>query len=184
MAFAIHQHESAIVSMCLPQAGPLPPPSPPHPSRLSQSRGPGCPASCIELALATQSTYGKVQVSVLSSQVIPPSPPTESRSLFFTSVSPLLPCMCVCFFETHTGSKLRPLSGSIKSLSLQDLCMWLWSYHSPVWNLLVVFPGTWGQSKLLTRSPEPSWAALILQTGLRSTFLVTNCVPNLYCLAH
>ena len=146
---------------------------------------PGCPASCIELALAIQSTYGKVQVSMLSSQVIPPSPsPTESRSLFFTSVSPLLPCMCVCFFETHTGSKLRPLSGSIKSLSLQDLCMWLWSYHSPVWNLLVVFPGTWRKSKLLTRSPEPSWAALILQTGLRSTFLVTNCVPNLCCLAH
>ena len=116
----MHQHESAIVSTCLPRLNPLPPPSPPHPSRLSQSSGPGFPASCIELALGTQSTHGKVQASVLFSQVTPPSPsPTESRSLFFTSVSPLLPCTCVCFFEVHVVSKLRPHSGSIESLSLQ-----------------------------------------------------------------
>ena len=30
---------------------------------------------------------------MLFSQIIPPSPFPESKSLFFTSVSPLLPCM-------------------------------------------------------------------------------------------
>ena len=184
-ALAIGQHESAIGIHVSPSAWTPSPPISTLSLRLSQSGGPGFSALCIELSLVTQSTYGNVQVSMLFSQIIPPSPsPTESRSLFFMSVSPWLPCMCVCFFETHVGSKLRPHSGSIKSLSLQDLWMWLWSHHSPVWNLLVAFPGTWRKSKLLTRSPEPSWATLILQTGLPSTFLVTNCVPNLCCLAH
>ena len=42
-------------------------------------------------------TYGNLHVSVLFSQIIPPSPsPTESKSLFFTSVSP--------FVALHVGS--------------------------------------------------------------------------------
>ena len=35
---------------------------------------------------------GNIHASKLLSQTIPPSPPTESKSLFFMSVSPLLPC--------------------------------------------------------------------------------------------
>jgi len=39
-------------------------------------------------------TYGIVHVSMLFSQITPPlPPPTEFKSLFFTSVSPLLPCI-------------------------------------------------------------------------------------------
>ena len=68
-----------------------PPPSPPHLSGLSQSTGFECPASCIELALVICFTYGNIHVSMLFSQIIPPSPsPTESKSLFFISVSLLL----------------------------------------------------------------------------------------------
>ena len=67
-----------------PIVKPLPPPSLPHPSGLSQTTCFGCPASCIELALAIYFTYGNVHVSMLFSQIIPPSPsPTESKSLFF-----------------------------------------------------------------------------------------------------
>ena len=55
-----------------------------HPTATS----PEHPVSCIELGLAVYFTYDNIQVSMLFSQIIPPSPsPTESKSLFFTSVS-------------------------------------------------------------------------------------------------
>ena len=92
MVFAIHQHELAMGAHGSPHPGPpyhLPPP--PHPSELSQSTSFECPASCIELALVLYFTYGNIHVSMLFSLIIPPSPsPTESKSLFFTSVSLLL----------------------------------------------------------------------------------------------
>ena len=79
------------VYMCPPSRTPFPPPSPSHPSGLSQCTGFGCPVSCIEFGLVICFTYDNIHVSVLFSQVIPPSPsPTESKSLFFTSVSVLL----------------------------------------------------------------------------------------------
>ena len=95
MIFAIQQHELAISIYVSPTSWtPLQLPSPPYPSRLSQSTSFGCPASGIELALVLCFTYGNARVSTLFSQIIPPLPyPTESKSLFFMSVSPLLPCM-------------------------------------------------------------------------------------------
>ena len=90
-------HTSAWIShkyMCPPILNPLLPLSTSYLSRLSQSIGFGCPASCIELTLVIHFTYSNVCVSMLFSQIFPHSPsPTESKSLFFTSVSPLLPCM-------------------------------------------------------------------------------------------
>ena len=66
-------------------------PSPSHPSGSSQCTGCESPVSCIELGLVIYFTYGNVHVSVLLSQIIQPSPsPTESKSLFFISVSLLL----------------------------------------------------------------------------------------------
>ena len=51
-------------------------------------------ASCIKLAWVIYFTYGNIHVSMLFSQIIPPSSsPTESKSLFLISVSPLPPCM-------------------------------------------------------------------------------------------
>ena len=48
---------------------------PPHPaSELSQSTSFGCPSSGIELALVIYFTYGNVEVSMLFSLIIPPSP--------------------------------------------------------------------------------------------------------------
>ena len=93
MVFAIHQYESAWIYMCHPILIPLLDPSPSYPSGLSQSTGVRCPPF-IELALVIYSAYGNVHVSMLFSQIVPPLPsPTESKSLFFTSVSPLLSCM-------------------------------------------------------------------------------------------
>ena len=70
---------------------PLPPPSPSHPSGSSQCTSPEHPVSCIEPRLAIYFTYDNIHVFDAISQVIPPSPsPTESKRLFFKSVSLLL----------------------------------------------------------------------------------------------
>jgi len=61
------------VHMCPPILNPLPLPSPCHPSGLSQCTGFECPTSCIKLALITYFTYGNIHVSVVFSQIIPPS---------------------------------------------------------------------------------------------------------------
>ena len=79
------------VNMCPPSWTPVPPPSPSHPSGLSQCTGPESPVSCIKPGLAIYFTYGNIHISMLFSQIIPLSPsPTESKSLFFTSVSLML----------------------------------------------------------------------------------------------
>ena len=65
---------------CVPILTPLPPPSPSHPSGLSQCTGFECPVSCIKLGLVIYFTYGSMHFSMLFSQIILPSPsPTESK---------------------------------------------------------------------------------------------------------
>ena len=79
------------VYMTSPSWTPLPPCSPSHPSGLSQCTSPEHPVSCIEPGLAIHFTYDNLHVSMSFSQIIPPSPsPTESKTLFYTSVSLLL----------------------------------------------------------------------------------------------
>ena len=79
------------VYMCSPSLIPLPPPSPYHPSGSSQCTSPKHPVSYIEPGLAIHFTYDIIHVSMPFSQIIPPSPsPTESKRLFYTSVSLLL----------------------------------------------------------------------------------------------
>ena len=79
------------VYMCSPSWTLLPPPSRYHPSESSQCTSPKHPVSCIEPGLATRFIYDIIHVSMSFSQIIPPSPsPTESKILFYTSVSLLL----------------------------------------------------------------------------------------------
>ena len=67
-----------------------PPPSPYHPTGSSQCTSRKHPLSCIEPGLVIRFLYD-IHVSMPSSQIIPPSPfPTESKRLFYTSVSLLL----------------------------------------------------------------------------------------------
>ena len=70
---------------------PLPPPTPYHLSGSSPCTSPKHPVSCIEHRLAICFLYDIIHVSVPFSQIIPSSPsPTESKRLFYTSVSLLL----------------------------------------------------------------------------------------------
>ena len=70
---------------------PLPPPSPYHLSGSSQCTSPKHPVSCIKPRLAIRFLHDSIHVSMPFSQIIPLSPsPSESKSLFFTSVSLLL----------------------------------------------------------------------------------------------
>ena len=79
------------VYTCSPSWTPLPPPSPYHPSGSSQCISPEHPVSCIKPGLAIHFTYDITHISMLFSQIIPPSPsPTESKRLFYISVSLLL----------------------------------------------------------------------------------------------
>ena len=92
IGFAIYQHESATGIHVFPILNPpLPSPFPFHPSGSSQCTSPEHPVSCIEAGLEICFTYDNIHVSMPFSQIIPPSPfPTESKRLFYTSVSLLL----------------------------------------------------------------------------------------------
>ena len=82
------------VYMCSPSRTHLPPPSPYHPSGSSQCTSHKHPMSCIEPGLAIRFIYDIIHVSMPFSQIIPPSPsPTDSKRLFYTSVSLLLSCI-------------------------------------------------------------------------------------------
>ena len=93
-----------------PILNPLPPPSQSHPLGLSQCTGFECPVSRIDLGLVIYFTYGNIHVSMLFTHIIPSSlSPTESKSLFFISVS---------FVVFHIGS-----SGEGNGTPLQYSCL-------------------------------------------------------------
>ena len=79
------------VYTCSPSWTPFPPPSPSHPSGSSQCTSPEHSVSCIKPGLAIRFTYGIIHVSMPFSHIILPLPSsTESKRVFYTSVSLLL----------------------------------------------------------------------------------------------
>ena len=93
IGFAIHQHESTTGIHVFPILNP-PPFSLYHPSGSSQCTSPKHPVSCIEPGLVICFIYDIIHVSMPFSQIIPPSPsPTESKRVFYTSVSLSLSCI-------------------------------------------------------------------------------------------
>ena len=95
IGFAIHQHESATDAHVFPILNHLPPHTIPlgHPQfqAPAPSTSPEHPESCIKPGLAIRFTYDNIHVLMAFSHIIPPSPsPTESKRLFYTSVSLLL----------------------------------------------------------------------------------------------
>ena len=89
IGFAIYRNESATGIHVFRILNP--PPSPYHSSGSSQCTSPKHPVSCIKTGLATRFIYDIIHISMPFSQIIPPSPsPTESKRLFYTSMSLLL----------------------------------------------------------------------------------------------
>ena len=94
IGFAIYQNESATGIHVFPILSPPPSSLPYHPSGSSQCTSPKHPVLCIEPGLATRFIYDIIHISMPFSQIIPPSPsPTESKRLFYTSVSLSLSCI-------------------------------------------------------------------------------------------
>ena len=94
VVFAIHWHESAMDLHVFPILNP-PPTSLSIPSLwVIPVHQPRALVSCIQPGLAICFTLYNIHVSMLFSQIIPPSPsPTESKSLFYTSGSLFLSCI-------------------------------------------------------------------------------------------
>ena len=108
IGFAIHWHESATGVHEFPVLN-LPPTTLPISSLwvipVHQPQ-----ASCIEPRLAICFLHDSIYVSMPFSQIFPPSPsPTESKSLFYTSVS-LIWCCYYCFEQTVRSIKVKKMN--------------------------------------------------------------------------
>ena len=105
---------------CSPSWTLLPPPSPYPSSGSSQCTSPKHPVSCIEPGLAIHFIHDIIHVSMPFSQIIPPSPsPTESKTLFYTSVSLLLsPIQGYCYHlsKFHIYALVYPIGVFLSSL--------------------------------------------------------------------
>ena len=133
------------VYMCSPPWTLLPPPSPFHPSGSSQCTSPKHPVSCIKPGLATRFIHDILHVSMLYSQIFPPSPsPTESIRLFYTSVSLLLSrTQGYCY---HLWIKHLQFESSVRPWTRIFICLGRTSedkvtdcHANPPWNLELVF---------------------------------------------
>ena len=157
MVFAIYQHESATgVHVSLH-------PEPPATSLLTRSLW-VVPehwlwVPCFMHGTCICFTYGNVHVSVLFSQIIPPSPsPTESKSLFFISVSFLLSQV---WGRHHPLSKFH-MCVLIYCIGHSSILYWvsLWRPGRGVFCLLVQSTRGWWNGKRAVPGALGLWAPL------------------------
>ena len=104
------------IYMYSPSRSPLPPPSLPNPSGSFPVHQARALVSCIQPGLVICFTLDNIHVSMLFSWNIPPSPfPTESKNLFYTSVS-------FCFAYRVIVTKSLSLSKYIPSIWFTAYC--------------------------------------------------------------
>ena len=121
MVFAIYWHESAMDIHVFPIPIPLPTFFSTWSLWVFPLHQPQALVSCLHPGLAIWFTLDNIQVSVLFSQIIPPSPsPTESKSLFCTSVSLFLFCIWV-YRYFFVGSLLSLYSYFVAVMSSLEL---------------------------------------------------------------
>ena len=161
---------------------PLPPPSPSHPSGSPQCTSPEHPVSCIKHGLAICFTYDNIHVSMPFSQIIPPLPsPTESKRLFYTSVSLLLSRIQGYWYHLSKFQSLNTLllllhtckalfstccsSNTPRRCLPQGLCIYCYSSERSGKLLLKIFewldPFYSGLSSDINCSSRPSLVTLI-----------------------
>ena len=97
------------VYTCSPSWNPLPPPSLFHPSGSPQCTSPKLPVSCIKPGLTIRFLYDIIHVLMPLSQIIPPPSPTESKRLFYTSVTLAKGKMKECVWLLQTSWCRNPL---------------------------------------------------------------------------
>ena len=148
---------------------PVPPPCPPHPSRLSESIGFGCPDWHITLALAICFTYGNMYVSMPFSQIMLPLLPLSPK------VCPLLLCLCNdTRFGFVSGSeyKTRKWKGFFLSLSVNMEGLWL-SVRYRIRNVSVGQTPSWSLDSNPPPSTQNPWR-MLLQSLLQSLLWQTT----------
>jgi len=141
------------VYMCSPSWTLHPPPSPYHPSGSSLCTSPKHPVSSIEPGLATRFIYDIIHVSMPFSQITPPSPsPTESKRLFYTTVSLFFKVRTWtrdCLWEDtrsegggnqhNCGEIIDPIRTKSKSHKAYGLLLWKSALSSHRWCFLFCF---------------------------------------------
>ena len=126
MVSTMHQRQSAIGDMFPPSWTSFPPPSPSHPSGLSQEHWLWVPSFLQWITTGYVFCLWSIYVSVLFSQIIPPSPsPTVSRSLFSMCASPFLPCGWVCQHHLSRWVNLFHMHAMTASSTGK---LWGWGY--------------------------------------------------------
>ena len=143
MVFVMHQRELATDTHVSPMLN-LPPTALPTPSfRVVPEHQLGCPALCIQLALAIDFTCGNVHVSTPSSQVIPPSSSPKSPKV--CSLHPCLLCCPVCRIGINHLSQFRiyALTYSIMS-SHKQVFFYFKLCTSGVWRTFTVYSSPHG----------------------------------------
>ena len=145
---------------------------------------PKLPVSCIKPGLAIRFLYDIIHVSMPFSQIIPPPPsPTESKRLFYTSVSLLLSRIQGCHYHLHEQRWKIP---SFKNYQIES---------SNILKKIIQHACSVMSDSLQSHGLQParllcSWDSSAENTGVGCHFLLQGIFPTqgsnpcLWCLLH